>query len=82
MSCRQATFLCEKKCEEKISLGERLGMWLHMRMCSLCRMFKEQSDFISVEAAKLKEPFGGTFNVLDEERKAKWKEEFKTRFKN
>lgn len=45
-SCRDITELVSKGLDKKLSLGERLAMGLHTMMCSRCRNFQKQSEFI------------------------------------
>lgn len=44
MSCKQATYLHEKKKEGKITFTETIGLKIHLLYCSLCRMFFKQID--------------------------------------
>ena len=43
-SCQQATALMEKRDVADLGLGERAGLWLHMRICKACRAYEEQSQ--------------------------------------
>ena len=42
MNCANATAMVEKKRDGKATFTERLGVWIHLRFCSLCRLFFEQ----------------------------------------
>lgn len=50
-SCRDITALVSQGLDKKLSLGERLAIRLHVMMCSRCRNFQSQSQFIR-KAAK------------------------------
>ena len=43
ISCKQATYLMGKAEEGKLSLTERLQLWIHTRICSLCALFRRQT---------------------------------------
>lgn len=44
MTCKDATYLHTKRCEGKLSFSERLGLRMHLLICSLCAKFFEQAD--------------------------------------
>ncbi len=67
MNCQQATLLCEKQSEGKITLLQRVGVWLHFAHCSLCRLFLKQTEIISKETKTL----GNTSHTLDSSAKNK-----------
>ena len=46
-NCRQATYLIEKKQFGGISLKERLQLKYHLTGCSACRIYQQQSIYIS-----------------------------------
>ena len=77
MNCQQATLLCEKKFEGKISLLERIGVWLHFAHCSLCRLFIKQTEIISSETKNL----GNTSHTLDNSAKNKMAESLNKKIK-
>ncbi|MBD9357308.1 zf-HC2 domain-containing protein [Methylomonas albis] len=45
-SCRNITSLISQGLDKKLGLGERLTVRVHLMMCSRCRNFKTQSQFI------------------------------------
>ncbi|MBS4051595.1 MAG: zf-HC2 domain-containing protein [Methylomonas sp.] len=45
-SCRDITALVSQGLDKKLSVGERLAIGLHVMMCSRCRNFQNQSQFI------------------------------------
>lgn len=77
MNCREATLVAQKKIEGKVSTSEQLGLWLHLAMCSLCRLFNQQTELISKEAAKLNSPV----LPIDAEKKEKMVELLKDKLK-
>ena len=52
ITCKEASYLASKKLDGKLTRRERLGFWLHIAMCSLCRRYA--SDVKKVRAAMLK----------------------------
>lgn len=45
-NCKKATLLIEKKNERRISPLEQLELGLHLIGCSVCRLYKKQSQLI------------------------------------
>ncbi|MGY6277949.1 zf-HC2 domain-containing protein [Methylomonas sp. MgM2] len=45
-SCRDITALMSKGLDKKLGLSQRLAIGLHVMMCSGCRNFQSQSQFI------------------------------------
>ncbi len=52
LNCKEATELVLKSEEENIGLKNRMNLWFHLMMCSLCKLFAIQSMQIT-KAAKL-----------------------------
>lgn len=50
ISCKKATYLVSKKEEGKLNWIESIQLRSHMTICSLCRLFEQQSKFISKHA--------------------------------
>ncbi len=46
ISCKEASFLISKKQETKLSATERLKLFLHLRICNTCKLFKKQTEFL------------------------------------
>jgi len=44
--CRKATELVEVRELRALRLGERLGLWMHLRICAACRIYHLQSRMI------------------------------------
>ena len=39
LTCKEVSYLASKKLDEKLTLKERMGFWLHIGMCHLCRRY-------------------------------------------
>jgi len=46
-NCNKATFLIEKRMLDKITLRERVELYIHLITCLPCRLFAEQSQNIN-----------------------------------
>lgn len=46
MDCREATELMSRARDEKLTLGQRLGLRLHTLICAGCRRTGEQFELI------------------------------------
>lgn len=46
-NCKQATFLIEKKQLMPLSLREKLELKIHLTGCGVCKLYDQQSIFIS-----------------------------------
>lgn len=53
ISCKQATYLISKKEATKLNLAEKIRLGMHLFMCSICRRFEQQSNFIGRMARKM-----------------------------
>lgn len=47
LSCKESVKLILRKEEGKLSLMERISLWRHLTVCSLCRIFSVQNDLIN-----------------------------------
>ena len=54
-SCRDITALVSQSLEKRLSLGERLAIGIHVTMCSRCRNFQSQTQFIRKAAHRYTE---------------------------
>jgi predicted anti-sigma-YlaC factor YlaD len=54
-SCRDITALVSQGLDKKLSVGERLAIRLHVMMCSRCRNFQSQAQFIRKSAQRYSE---------------------------
>lgn len=39
LTCKETSYLASKKLDEKLTSKERIGFWLHIGMCRLCRRY-------------------------------------------
>ncbi len=46
LSCKEATHLMSEGQDRKLGAGEQLQLRLHLAMCSGCRNFRVQMDFL------------------------------------
>jgi predicted anti-sigma-YlaC factor YlaD len=46
MHCKDATRAMSEAQERRLALGERVGLQLHLAMCSRCRDFERQVAFL------------------------------------
>jgi predicted anti-sigma-YlaC factor YlaD len=51
ISCKEAVNYILKKEERKLSLLQRMSLWRHLAICSLCRIFSVQNAMLN-EAMK------------------------------
>ena len=52
ISCKEAVEYILKKEEGKLTLMQRVSLWRHLTICSLCRIFSAQNKLIN-ESAKV-----------------------------
>jgi hypothetical protein len=50
-SCREISALVSQGLDKKLGFGERLAIGMHVMLCSRCRNFQRQAQFIR-EAAR------------------------------
>ena len=77
MSCRDATYLHEKKREGKLTMSESMGLWFHLLYCKFCALFFKQIEKLETSSVQLSEK---EF-ILRPERKAKLESDFKEELK-
>ena len=65
ISCKEAVQFIIKKEEGKISLLERISLWRHLAICSLCRIFSRQNAMINTT---LKERKKKQYSLTPEEK--------------
>jgi len=46
LSCYKSTALLERRAVRPLGPGERLGLWMHLRICESCRAYERQSQVI------------------------------------
>ncbi len=50
LSCRKATLLMEHRSLVPLNATERMQLWMHIRICTACRVYALQSAFIDTIA--------------------------------
>ena len=55
LDCNKATFLITKKEYQRLSCTERVKLKAHLMACKYCRLFAEQTKFISNELLSFKQ---------------------------
>jgi hypothetical protein len=68
LSCKDATYLVVKKEHEKLSMWDKMRIFMHLSMCKYCSLFEKQNKFIDDQVAKLDEV---TPSKLDRDTKTK-----------
>ena len=63
LSCKQVTELVSARQDRILTRSERFGMFLHLLICSLCRRYKRQIDFIGRAARRLYAEADGDFSL-------------------
>ncbi len=53
MNCKHATQLLSQGQDRKLGLMERIGLRLHLLMCSGCTNFNKQIEFIRVACRRI-----------------------------
>ncbi|MGH8755309.1 MAG: zf-HC2 domain-containing protein [Burkholderiales bacterium] len=46
LPCKEVTRLVSQSLDRRLGLMERVGLYLHFRLCDGCRRFREQMAFI------------------------------------
>jgi len=68
ITCKKATEYIILREEGKISIKNRLQLWLHFGICGLCKLFSQQSKFISKNAGHLHEHVEESLTEADKEK--------------
>ena len=55
ISCKQATYLHEKKEEGRLDGAEQFGLWVHLLYCKFCRLFIKQVEQLEVSTRRFKQ---------------------------
>lgn len=71
LSCKEATFLIEKRVVFPLSFTEKCRLYIHIKMCDLCNVYQHQSKTIEKVVAKWITSDGNPKNVLPPELKKK-----------
>lgn len=67
ISCKEAVEYILKKEEQKLSLLQRMELWRHMAICSLCRIFAAQNRDIN-QAIKQRKSNASALSTQDKEK--------------
>lgn len=46
LNCKQATILMTQGMDKKLGVGQKISLRIHLMMCSGCRNFKLQMEFL------------------------------------
>lgn len=54
MSCKDVSHLTTQALDRRLTLSERWGVWLHLRICAACRNFNRQMSLIRQAMRRLR----------------------------
>lgn len=76
ITCKESTYLVSKKQQDKLSFLEKMQLQFHLIICSYCRRFANQIDFITKGIVRLRSRIEkqSTSISLSNEQKEKMKE--------
>jgi hypothetical protein len=80
ISCKQATYLHEKRREGKLDALEGLGLWIHLLYCRFCKLFIKQVQLLETASHKLYQTAETKFH-LTPNRKAELQKAFEKELK-
>ena len=52
ISCKEASYLHEKKMDGKLNATEAFGLWVHLLYCRFCRQFVKQVELLKSQTHK------------------------------
>lgn len=52
LNCKQATVLATQRMDEKLGMRQRMSLRFHLMMCSGCRNFSKQMEFLRESCRK------------------------------
>jgi hypothetical protein len=64
LSCKEATYLIEKRTVYPLSFIERCRLYIHVRLCVVCNVYQHQSKTIEKALAKWINSEGNSKDVL------------------
>ena len=53
LNCKQVSELVSQSLDRRLSLGERLGIRMHLMVCAMCRRYRRQLLFLSRASRRL-----------------------------
>jgi len=67
MSCQEAARLISEERDHPLSLGQKLGLRMHLAMCALCRGYKKNLEMLSLIATRAGDAVMSAFGRTDED---------------
>jgi hypothetical protein len=67
ISCKQATYLISKQQETTLKFRDKIKLAIHTSICSVCRLFKIQSNYI-IDALKSNKNPASTLSIETKEK--------------
>jgi len=55
ITCKEATTFISQQEEGRLTFQQRLQLWLHLGICSLCKLFYRQNKIITANSQHLHE---------------------------
>ena len=52
LNCKQATALMSQRMDKDLGLRQKMGLQMHLMMCSGCRNFRKQMEFLRQSCLK------------------------------
>jgi predicted anti-sigma-YlaC factor YlaD len=52
LNCKQATALMSQRMDKELGLWQKIGLQMHLMMCSGCRNFRTQMEFLRQSCQK------------------------------
>lgn len=71
-SCEDASLHAVRRSQGKSSMVERMRLWMHLRICDICKLFDQQNQKLD---SLVNDSKGAENLKASEEVKAKWKAE-------
>ena len=67
ITCKQATKFISQKEEGKLSLQQRWQLWIHLAMCTICRIFEKQNKVIISNTPHIHEHINASLSAAEKE---------------